>query len=232
MKPLILILAATAMVGCTSKSNNVSLVHAIGTPGPDRGGEFIPVSTEGWKGKEGAREYRKALYCGPCQEHGHGFYWLSENGNPTTHCIPCTQAVSPEARFVCFGVTYTAEAPMSEPKRMTDESVAKALGYKVTTKAGVPSILKTLPDGRWDRGSSLRLPAFTTSLDAIVAEIYARGLWWQVKFSHAPRKDWEDTQANAGLGEQGVDAIGKWADAKTAPLALCAALLSHLKEKP
>ncbi len=26
-----------------------------------------------------------------------------------SNCVPCSFAVSPEARFVCFGVTYTAK---------------------------------------------------------------------------------------------------------------------------
>ena len=117
--------------------------------------------------------------------------------------------------------------------KLTDEAVAKALGWW----CGKLSKADKRRWWKWERPidhmllNDDELPRFTTSLDAIVAEIEARGLWWQVKFAPAVRKDWEDTQANAGLGEQGRDAIGKWADASTAPLALCAALLADLKEQ-
>ncbi len=39
-------------------------------------------------------------------ERWHSFKPDNYNHAP---CIPCSQAVSPEARFVCFGVTYTAK---------------------------------------------------------------------------------------------------------------------------
>ncbi len=38
-----------------------------------------------------------------------GYYFATVKIGQDTHCIPCSQAVSPEARFVCFGVTYTAK---------------------------------------------------------------------------------------------------------------------------
>ena len=107
--------------------------------------------------------------------------------------------------------------------KLTDEKVAEALGYFLTTKGGVPSIRKRTADNKWDRGSSLRLPAFTTSLDAIVAEIEARGLAWFV----------QNNASEEGVNEEyfaEVDNQRFSAHASSAPLALCAALLQFLKE--
>ncbi len=44
----------------------------------------------------------------PC--YYNGFKYQNPLGfSDLTNCIPCSQAVSPEARFVCSGVTYTAK---------------------------------------------------------------------------------------------------------------------------
>lgn len=114
--------------------------------------------------------------------------------------------------------------------KLTDEKVAKALGYFVTTKGGVPAICKRTADNKWDRGSSLRLPAFTTSLDAIVAEIEVRGLAWRVYGSRPNAANvrqygawipFDDGSGNHANGDDATDAA-----------ALCQALLAYLKEKP
>ena len=105
-------------------------------------------------------------------------------------------------------------------KPLTDAQVAKALGwkYKGSNPYGID---------RWQMpGAKLVItrtaPRFTTSLDAIAAEVDARGLFWE-----------------AGRGTQArifekPDAFGLLATGKgpTAPLALCRALLAYLKERP
>lgn len=87
-----------------------------------------------------------------------------------------------------------------EAMKLTDEVVAKALGYQFGN-----------------------LQPFTTSLDSIVEEIEARGLWWDVQGAqdNMPSKSsqyWAYVHTNK-------EHIGA-----TAPLALCAALLQFIKE--
>jgi len=106
-------------------------------------------------------------------------------------------------------------------KTMTDAYMALKLGYHITTKAGVPSIRTKLKDGRWDRGHSLRLPAFTTSLDAITAEVKSRGLAYKIQTSSI------GPIAAASVFPFGN---GKQSEAEGfgAPLALCQALCKYL----
>ena len=101
-------------------------------------------------------------------------------------------------------------------KILTDESVAKALGW--LSLKGYPKWQMRAPDGE-----IRNCPNFTTSLDAIVAEIEERGLFWSV--DHEPNPDLKSIQGDSKAVVQRYGAHGK-----TAPLALCAALLTYLKE--
>lgn len=90
---------------------------------------------------------------------------------------------------------------------LTDEKVAKALGLKAGKKTYKPGkFLAWKP-----------LPKWTTSLDAIVAEIEALGLEWETGGS-------KNRHPHNSIVEHHI------ADGETAPLALCAALLAYLKE--
>lgn len=90
--------------------------------------------------------------------------------------------------------------------KLTDESVAKALG-----KWG----------GHWD--SKFTCPAFTTSLDAITAEIEARKLEWYVSRRWNIKKEFGGYNAFVELDE-----TQRTADHPAE--ALCLALLAYLKE--
>lgn len=107
-----------------------------------------------------------------------------------------------------------------------DKVMAKALNYFVTTKSGIPAIRKKRESGLWDRGSSLRLPAYTSSLDAIVAEIEARGLLYMVTGSARRPGDFR-AEVWPIKHPSGMN----WAIQPTAPLALCAALLNYLTQQ-
>lgn len=105
-------------------------------------------------------------------------------------------------------------------KRLTDEQVAKALGW-------VCKYPHRLNNAGWRKPGDVglhRLPFFTTSLDAIVAEVEARGLKWAVANLDQKRKPlawvrkFHSNQAEAR--------------SLTPALALCAALLAYLKENP
>ena len=100
-------------------------------------------------------------------------------------------------------------------KKLTNKSVAKALGFKQGPKD---------MGARWWRGNADTLdhaPAFTTSLDAIVAEIEARGLPYTL--DHNGMKYW-----GACVGEQKLPDKAS----ASAPLALCAALIAYLEAQP
>ena len=116
-------------------------------------------------------------------------------------------------------------------KKLTNEIVAKALGWKNLGSRKIGSVIKPITHKGWwypngDFFSYATPPPFTTSLDAIVAEIEAREVTWLVE---------------NGLGIEGDGGPHYYAEvqgnhcsarADTAPLALCQALLSYLKEKP
>jgi hypothetical protein len=72
-------------------------------------------------------------------------------------------------------------------------------------------------------GHRLLLP-FTTSLDAIVAEIEARGLCWGIMLT--PEKTYSAQIETWIAGTRRF----KTSEYPTAPLALCTALLAYLKE--
>ena len=109
--------------------------------------------------------------------------------------------------------------------KLTKETVAKALGWKISRPGeyfhhhGYRFRVKD-PFG----AGVNYIPDFTTSLEAIVAEIEARGLYWAV----------ERLSLKQGRFKATVDLTPKYDSAceKTAPLALCAALLSYLKSEP
>jgi hypothetical protein len=107
-------------------------------------------------------------------------------------------------------------------KKLTDEMVAKACGWKRIM--GRSAIYH--PD-RMNNLQAIQCPPFTTSLDAIVAEIEARGLRWSVELNPAIN---EPTLGDYNAWITG-DKLESEAEAKAAPLALCAALLEFLKER-
>lgn len=115
-------------------------------------------------------------------------------------------------------------------KKLTDENVAKALGwYQMQTTGFITTVWKTpnvaARKRHPDASIHNRLPAFTTSLDAIVAEIEARGLVWTIYMMNGS-KDYR-AEVDTILGHPNNQYF-----ANTAPLALCAALLSYLAAKP
>lgn len=109
-------------------------------------------------------------------------------------------------------------------KKLTDAIVAKALGFK--PEPGNPKWLMNPARPRDEFFTHITdLPHFTTSLDAIVAEIEMRRLWWLVSHSEPNRGDFY-AQVEGKL----VGTPRGLANAKTAPLALCASLLAYLKD--
>lgn len=102
-------------------------------------------------------------------------------------------------------------------KKLTDEKVAKALGWKVMDRH--PTLWRNPEDFR---EVTEELPNWTTSLDAIVAEIEARGLSFRIVSSVTPKG-----RPKMYEGEiRGYEVCYE----PGAPLALCAALLAYLKE--
>lgn len=102
--------------------------------------------------------------------------------------------------------------------KLTDEKVARAIGWFKMRQG------KAYGWGSVNTGMELHktVPAFTTSLDAIVAEIEARGLRWQMTAETA--KGWAEAYVGRYLSS------AQTAKEKTPALALCAALLAYLKE--
>ncbi len=98
--------------------------------------------------------------------------------------------------------------------KLTDESVAKALGWK-RVKGTVKGFWA------WEGPDGVRHSApwhFTTSLDAIVAEIKSRKLQWDYN---------DDERQQAYVYKHGNGCEGK---GSCPAEALCAALLAYLKE--
>lgn len=102
--------------------------------------------------------------------------------------------------------------------KLTDKSVAKALGWvSLEPKAKDQRNHYWMKKERGLDGSQvLGLPAFTTDLTTIVAEIEARGLGWETCGT-------KDRHPNRSMVEHII------ADGDTAALALCAALLAYLE---
>lgn len=92
-------------------------------------------------------------------------------------------------------------------KKLTDEQVAKALG-------------KWKPDSY-----KFSCPRYTSSLDAIVGEIEARGLDWSI----AVDSDHLDVTATVGTPIHNSSAVHFDIPAAEA---LCVALLAYLKDRP
>ncbi len=108
--------------------------------------------------------------------------------------------------------------------KLTDEKVAKALGWKrVKPDPAYPKHRWQMPHIPAGKEGGWTLPPFTTSLDAIVAEYMARGIRVVCSYDHT------GAWAEADGGKRRYS-IGTHSNALT--LALCAALLSFLKEKP
>lgn len=103
--------------------------------------------------------------------------------------------------------------------KLTDESVAKALGWKRYPNIGTGGDLWSNEAGErvWDDYTP---PRFTTSLDAIVAEIEARGLHWE-------RRRFI-TGTSVVVGNAKAERLVLEEDSTAS--ALCAALLAYLKE--
>ena len=103
--------------------------------------------------------------------------------------------------------------------KITDESMAKAFGWKrhLTVIAGH----RVTVIERGEERQSFA-PAYTSSLDAIVAEIEARGMGWNCSS--------DDSEERKGCWAQ-IGGHPSHHFAKTAPLALCAATLAYLKDK-
>lgn len=124
--------------------------------------------------------------------------------------------------------------------KLTDAQVAKALGYEWRLSKWCEHEKASKNCGGcgcwWDKETGLSsmkngityhrkdaLPDWTTSLDAIVAEIEARGLHWYV----GPFLPEYRAQILKYEGAELVSQLTR--EAATAPLALCAALLAYLK---
>lgn len=104
--------------------------------------------------------------------------------------------------------------------KLTDESVAKALGWTRHPNIGTGGDLWARDGKRvWDDYSP---PLFTTSLDAIVAEIEARGFVWTIYMMNGSR-DYR-AEVDTILGHPNNQYF-----AKTAPVALCTALLAAIQ---
>jgi len=115
--------------------------------------------------------------------------------------------------------------------KLSDEKVAEALGWKSLAPRSKGKL-----EVYWQRSPALLIrgkisgtdehfgpPAFTTSLDAIVAEIKARGLLFAVA-----NQGGSPNKFHAKVGKRSGEPTHEY-DA-SAPLALCAALLQFLKE--
>lgn len=105
--------------------------------------------------------------------------------------------------------------------KLTDEKVAQALGWFKMRQGNAYGW------GSVNTGMELHktVPAFTTSLDAIVAEIEARGLGWRMEAEIFDEKVFDASVVDLGTGLE-YKGINK----TTASLALCDALLKYLKE--
>lgn len=108
-------------------------------------------------------------------------------------------------------------------KALTDEIVAKALGWSPCKEKPLRGYPKCK---HWNRpgiaNTCASLPKFTTKIDAIVAEIEARGLIWQVGQG--------TSEARADVSAPVAVSPSYFGAGKTASLALCHALLNFLKD--
>ena len=98
-------------------------------------------------------------------------------------------------------------------KELTDEDVAKALGWLEKFDDTYQETRWYLPD---EAGFEYYLPKFTTSLDATTQEIERRGLKWDTGHNMAETY-------RAAVSDQQAEAL-------TAPLALCKALMQYIEE--
>ncbi len=103
--------------------------------------------------------------------------------------------------------------------KLTDEGMARALGYTVRAEG---AIKRVNAKRGVDYGALKRLPKFTTDLNVVTAEIEERGGIWDVEMDSSLKRGYFCAQIQHAPAQF----------AKTAPLALCAALLAYLKEHP
>ena len=116
--------------------------------------------------------------------------------------------------------------------KLTDAKVAKALGWKLIPKAywkksrlsPIKGTCYLMKNGMIT-SPGCGIPPFTTSLDAIVAEIEARGFHFAVAVDRSP-------ETRSIQGDCRAIVMGYCGWSKTVPLALCAALLAYIKETP
>lgn len=108
--------------------------------------------------------------------------------------------------------------------KLNDEAVARSLGWTHKEPCSGKRCLWSPPPAPKGLNEPRKLPAFTTSLDAIVAEIEARELLPALM-------KWPSGKWTACLYKKSVRVSDDHWD-KAAPLALCAALLAYLKEQP
>lgn len=116
-------------------------------------------------------------------------------------------------------------------KKLTDEAVARALGWKrVLVCCGHTTEKKfhwAHPSWKKDGDWLGTIPPFTTSLDAIVAEVETRRLRWACE--GFPDNDGFFAWVQGKRSEREIR-DGQFYRGGTAPLALCTALLAYLKE--
>ena len=109
---------------------------------------------------------------------------------------------------------------------MSDEVMAKKLGWRKLKSPMNPKVPCWHPTpGHQGKDYYFELPRFTKSLDAIVAEIEARGLHWGVTI-------WNNGKGYSATCLRPVDEGGTCmgSRASTAPLALCHALCQYLSD--
>ena len=111
---------------------------------------------------------------------------------------------------------------------LTDEGMAKVLGWiRVAERRTAHGRVRLSGiDPRLIGKTPYNVPAFTTSLDAITAEIEAMGLWWKVGSRIVVGSDKTYWASVRSIGaEKAIEVTDS-----TAPLALCAALRDYLKK--
>lgn len=115
-------------------------------------------------------------------------------------------------------------------KTLTDAYVAKKLGWKKVQGLSASENSRFYWRQKSTGSNSPQCPRFTTSLDAIVAEVEARDRGWRVE---ASRPNIHGVKQYAAWVVGDVDGQYRRAEAfdHTAPLALCRALLAYLEDE-
>ncbi len=109
---------------------------------------------------------------------------------------------------------------------LTDAKVARALGWtrkKAHSFGSRPNMAWLSPEGMFN---GQEIPSYTTSFEVVIAVLASRHLSYTIKqISVLPADAQVFDLVTAGVSN------AKVYRAKTAPLALCEALLAYLKEK-